>query len=325
MQKLKVILLAALLLLTLSACGGNKAEEPPAEHTPTWQEQYDLGLRYLSEGNYEEAIIAFTAAIEIDPKQPSLYIGRADAYIGSGETAETLAAALADYEQAIALEEANAAAYLGLADVYIRQGDYEKALEILKAGLEKSGNDLSIADKIAEMEQGIIVDSSNNIRRSNDYDMDGRLTGYTLYEYDSLGRRCGWENWDYMQYNDDGEDILLDTPYLENYCVVTFNSQNLPEQNQFYEADGTPGWYDTFVYNDKGLKAEQYRYTSAGEKDSYFLFYYNDQNQRIKYEGYNADGSMYAYWISEYDDAGNFIKETHYNTDGGTEGYSTNE
>ena len=23
---------------------------------PTWQEQYDLGMRYLSEGNYEEAL-----------------------------------------------------------------------------------------------------------------------------------------------------------------------------------------------------------------------------------------------------------------------------
>ena len=52
-------LLAVLLLLT--ACG-QTAEA-------AWQEQYDLGMKYLSEGNYEEAIIAFTAAIEIDPKR----------------------------------------------------------------------------------------------------------------------------------------------------------------------------------------------------------------------------------------------------------------
>lgn len=38
--------------------------ESGTDTTLTWQEQYDLGLRYLSEGNYEEAIIAFTAAIE---------------------------------------------------------------------------------------------------------------------------------------------------------------------------------------------------------------------------------------------------------------------
>ena len=60
------------LFLLLAACGQN---------SPTWQEQYDLGIRYLSKGNYEEAIIAFTAAIEIDPKQAPAYIGRGDAYL----------------------------------------------------------------------------------------------------------------------------------------------------------------------------------------------------------------------------------------------------
>lgn len=53
--------LAAVLMLGLTACG-RSAEV-------NWQEQYDLGVRYLTEGNYEEAIIAFTAAIEIDPNR----------------------------------------------------------------------------------------------------------------------------------------------------------------------------------------------------------------------------------------------------------------
>ena len=42
--------LGILLLLGATACG-NKA--------PTWQEQYDLGIRYLNDGDYEEAVIAF--------------------------------------------------------------------------------------------------------------------------------------------------------------------------------------------------------------------------------------------------------------------------
>ena len=45
-----------------------------------WQTQYDLGVKYLSEGNYEEAVIAFTAAIEIDEKKPEAYISLAEAY-----------------------------------------------------------------------------------------------------------------------------------------------------------------------------------------------------------------------------------------------------
>ena len=51
----------------------------------TWQDQYDLGVRYLSEGNYQEAILAFNAAIEIDPKRPEAYLGLADAYEASGD------------------------------------------------------------------------------------------------------------------------------------------------------------------------------------------------------------------------------------------------
>ena len=69
-------------LLGLCACG-QKVEEAPA--APTWQEQYDLGIRYLSEGNYEEAIIAFTAAIEIDPKQPDAYLKAAEVYEAMGD------------------------------------------------------------------------------------------------------------------------------------------------------------------------------------------------------------------------------------------------
>lgn len=70
-HRICLALLSAIILL--SACG---------QQTPTWQEQYDLGVRYLSESNYEEAIIAFTAAIEIDPKQAPAYVGRGDAHMG---------------------------------------------------------------------------------------------------------------------------------------------------------------------------------------------------------------------------------------------------
>jgi len=64
------------MMIFLSAC---------TQDAPTWQEQYDMGVRYLSEGSYEEAIITFTAAIEIDPKQALAYVGRGDAYLGLTE------------------------------------------------------------------------------------------------------------------------------------------------------------------------------------------------------------------------------------------------
>ena len=76
MKRTVTFLLALILTLSLAACG---------EKAPTWQERYDLGQKYLTEGNYEEAILAFTAAIEIDPKRPEAYLSLADAYEASGD------------------------------------------------------------------------------------------------------------------------------------------------------------------------------------------------------------------------------------------------
>ena len=59
---------------------------------PSWQEQYDLGMRYLTESNYQEAIIAFTAAMKVNPQQVDTYVYLAQVYLASGdpETAQQI-------------------------------------------------------------------------------------------------------------------------------------------------------------------------------------------------------------------------------------------
>ena len=158
MKKLRHAWIAICIMFLLSACAAGQPEDTAGEPSqgPTWQEQYDLGVRYLSEGNYEEAIIAFTAAIEIDPKRAPAYVGRGDAYVKSGETEGNLAAALADYEKAIELDDASTEAYLSLANVYIRQGDYEKAREILAQGVDKTDS-----EALQEMLDGIFVEETD--------------------------------------------------------------------------------------------------------------------------------------------------------------------
>ena len=121
MKRLGCFWLAILLLLSLVACSGSKAETS-AEDLPTWQEQYNLGIRYLADGNYEEAIIAFTAAIEIDPKQPE--------------------------------------AYIGLAEVYTAQGDLEKAAAILDEALTAAGESETLSaarERLLENSSGVPV------------------------------------------------------------------------------------------------------------------------------------------------------------------------
>lgn len=100
MKRFFYILLAALLLLTLAACQKAPEAAEPADEAPGWQAKYDLGVRYLSEGKYEEAILAFTAAIEIDPKRAEAFLGRGDTY----EKLVDLERAAADYRVALELE-----------------------------------------------------------------------------------------------------------------------------------------------------------------------------------------------------------------------------
>lgn len=117
-------LLFVLMVVLFTACGTS---------TMDWKEKYDIGMRYLTEGNYEEAILSFTAAIEIDDKVPEVYVGMADAYIGLDE--------------------------------------YKEAIEILREGMEKTNNNNIISEKLEYLErnggvqEGQVV--SGNLQLSN--------------------------------------------------------------------------------------------------------------------------------------------------------------
>ena len=115
------------------------------------QAQYDLGVRYLSEGNYESAVLAFTAAIEIDPNRADAYVGRGQALMQMELTEETLASAQADFEKALELDGSLADAWLGLSDVHLARNDTDAALAALQQGLDATG-DSRIQDALQQQQ-----------------------------------------------------------------------------------------------------------------------------------------------------------------------------
>lgn len=79
-KRIFCLLLAMTICLGITACGGNSGSGGGETN-----DTYELGLKFLSEGNYEEAIIHFMAAIDIDPKKPEPYVSLAQAYLADGQ------------------------------------------------------------------------------------------------------------------------------------------------------------------------------------------------------------------------------------------------
>lgn len=86
-------ILAVIVVILIVLIVGSTIYNAPANRL---SRQLDLGQRYLEEQNYEQAIVEFNKAIEIDPMSVE--------------------------------------AYLGLSDVYIEMNDYEAAAEVLQRG-----------------------------------------------------------------------------------------------------------------------------------------------------------------------------------------------
>lgn len=186
------------LLLILSACGGALQT---ADEFLAWQEQYDLGVRYLSEGNYEEAILAFSAAIEIDPKQAPAYVGRGDAYFAMG-------------------------------DYFNAEKDYNCALEVDPS--------LDLFDRFSALEDAFHTDlSETDLSESEDLEdsLLGQVTG-TLslsnfrYSYTDGGEIITWKgNEDavgglYLSFDVDGPSNVADV-WIWTWSTEGFTSEEI--------------------------------------------------------------------------------------------------
>jgi len=91
------VILAACLVLEVSVFAAY-AMSPKRRYTHA----LDLGSKYLLSLDYEDAVKAFSKAIDIDPKKPDAYIGRGDAYAALNMDEQ----ARDDYEYAISLDAA---------------------------------------------------------------------------------------------------------------------------------------------------------------------------------------------------------------------------
>lgn len=182
---LKKMGLAVLLaMVVLSACKGKEtaADSQSEAAEPSWQDQYELGIRLLNEGNYDEAVLAFTAAIRIDPKQAAAYVGRGDAYVGWEAEARNTAEEAAGEGEELVLSDVT----VGTGDtVYsleelLQQAadDYQEALELLESGEASDTSELQeeeinekLADTLIELAEILLEnpEEEGNLEKAQEY------------------------------------------------------------------------------------------------------------------------------------------------------------
>ena len=85
-----VIVCVCAVLLAIFFAGGDSRK---------LKEQLNLGNKYMQEMDYEQALAAYLAAIEIDPKNVEAYLGAASAYEGLGDFESALDILVRGYDE----------------------------------------------------------------------------------------------------------------------------------------------------------------------------------------------------------------------------------
>ena len=183
-MKNKIARAAGILCLCVSllACGGKDVDEGSVSQTQaqlSWQEQYDLGIRLLNEGNYEDAILAFQAALSIDPKNMEARVGLANAYQQLGQ----LELALQVLAEADAADGDLAGAYIQLAEQYFQAGEEDNALRVLQQAVDRlDGEDRDRVLDYAE-KKGYVLDENGKLVAFDEEAYLATLTRDQLWRY----------------------------------------------------------------------------------------------------------------------------------------------
>ncbi len=160
----------------------------------------DLAQEHMALKSYDEAIEAYSNAIQLGDRSVAPLMGRGEAYLAL----EQYESAILDFEQAIAVDASQPAAYLRVAEAHTARNDSIKAIEVLLRGKERT-DDTGIGDELRATVAETYFDGLNYIGDASKcvltsaqamayhdilmhLDADGLLgmiKAYTPWEYDA--------------------------------------------------------------------------------------------------------------------------------------------
>ncbi len=160
MKRMSVLLgaIAGLTLLALaSGCGSAESRKVRA---------IEKGTAYLDAGEIDKARLEFQTALQLAPNDAEARYesGRVNELLGKPRNAAQL------YQGAIAIQPDHVAARAALAGLYLRSGAADRALEVLKPGLEKHPDDApmlavrAVARSLSKDKAGAMDDATHAYR-----------------------------------------------------------------------------------------------------------------------------------------------------------------
>ena len=278
-----------------------------------------MGEKYLTQGNYEQAVTMFTRAIQVDDRAEAAYLGRAEAYtqLGDNEAAEADLTFIIDE-----LGTGDAEVYLTRAAVYDALHQPEKA-QADRDAAQKMGADVTEPDTTPE--------PTATPKPTKTVSLPTMVTGYYdgvqsyretfHYSSDGIMLEHGFSS------SDDDDGNILETYDHHGYLTKAMNPDGNDDRMNQYNNDGrlisstsiTTGDTNTYTYDDHGNQT--YFNTTANwdyGTTMYYSYAYDDQG-RIQHAlggieqnsndhefiyTYNEDGSYtldeYSRYIDDY-------------------------
>ncbi len=300
------------------------------------QKQLDLGQKYLEEMNYEEAVVAFEAAIEIDPMSVDAYLGLVEVYIRTEEFDTALEYAKKGYEatgderlkeKMEMIESENKARelqkQLDLGQQYLEEMNYEEAATAFKAAIEIDPMSVDAYLGLVEVyiRTGEFDAALEYAKKGYEATGDERLKEkIDMIESGDITASNGWE---IKTSHYDGEGVLK---WYEVHQYGEYGPANI----SVYSADGGLVDEGEYQYDEEGRVLASWvmvwdKASAVGVELYKNEYEYDSEGNQIAERSYDSDGTLDSYTENEYDLEGNLITERRYNGDGTLDSYTEYE
>ena len=162
----------------------------------------------------------------------------------------------------------------------------------------------------------ITYTSDNNIQKKEEIDSDGSSSSVESYFYDNAGNLQSKTLNEFSEgrlsksttYSSDGK--------VTGYSVSEYNEDDLLIKINRYDNNDKLCEYYTYEYNDKGQAIKYSAFDSNNQLIRYTLFEFDDKGLIQREEYYDGKDSLENYYIFTYDYNGNMISSANYDADG---------